>query len=87
MGRKGNFPLQELPLHILELLRRAEIEVRISVCNFPSSTPPLPVSQAPPQHLLWVSPSRGSQSESQFSDLCLCESRRRAGGHAQQSRV
>lgn len=51
MGRKGNFPLQELPLHILELPSRAEIEVRISVCNFPSSTP-LPVSQAPPQHLL-----------------------------------
>lgn len=66
MGRKGNFPLQELPLYILELPSRAEIEVRISVCNFPSSTP-LAVSQAPPQHLL----PRGSQSESQFSDLCL----------------
>lgn len=51
MGRKGNFPLQELPLHILELLSRAEIEVRISVCNFPSSTPPPCISgpsSAPP---------------------------------------
>lgn len=70
MGRKGNFPLQELPLYILELPSRAEVEVRISVCNFPSSTP-VAVSQAPPQHLLWVSLPRGSQSESQFSDLCL----------------
>lgn len=61
MGRKGNFPLHQLPLHTVELPSRAGFEVRISVCTFPSSTPHC--VSGPSQPCLWVSPSQGSQSE------------------------
>lgn len=47
MGRKGNFPLHELPLCTSELPGRAGCEVRMSVCSFPSSTHPFSLSLRP----------------------------------------